>query len=91
MSDRHRVELVCSDRGQHRDIVLLAWKGPVPVREAWPARIGENWLDWPRRPGELRCPFCPRDPRPKPGQLPMLLEVAASRPDGRLDLSLLDL
>jgi hypothetical protein len=91
MSDRRRVELVCSDRGQHRPVVLLRWKGPTPVQDSWGWRIGENWLDWPRRPGDLGCPFCPRDPRLRSERVAVLLEVASRLPDGRLDLSLLPL
>jgi hypothetical protein len=89
MSDPdRRPELVCSDRGQHRPVVLLTWKGPVPVRDWWHRRVGANWLNWPRRPGQLGCP---RNPRPKLEQIGVLLEIASGRPNSRLDLSQLSL
>jgi hypothetical protein len=84
-------ELVCSDRGQHRPIILLRWKGPTPVQDWWAQRAANNWLEWPRQPGTLACRRCPRNPRLRAERVGALLEVASHLPDGRLDLSMLDL
>jgi hypothetical protein len=76
--------LVCSDRGQHRPVVLFQWPADLelgPAEKWW--RVGAAL--------PLACSRCPRNPRPSCEVMDALVQLAAQLPNGRLDLSLLDL
>lgn len=77
--------LVCSGRGTHDPAEVYRYDGPWPPTD--PALFHRGPVI------QLTCPDprCRRAPRPSREMLVKLLTVAATRPDGRLDLSLLDL
>jgi hypothetical protein len=79
------LRLVCSNRGQHRPVVLLqvpAGLGATTPAAGW-------WRSEAAR--QLACKRCPRNPRVSGERMDDLLELAAGQPDRRLDLSFLDL
>lgn len=79
------MRFVCSDRGQHRPVTLLVL--PADTSRLLPS--AEWWRSQAR--GMLKCKRCPRNPRPSAEMIDALVQLVASRPDGRLDLSFLDL
>jgi hypothetical protein len=88
MNDRRMLELVCTGGGYHREAIAFRYDGPWPLPPNYsPA------LRMPSVTSDLRCEYrrCRRAPRPSDEVLRRLLLVAATMPDDRLDISMLDL
>jgi hypothetical protein len=92
-------KLICTDRGDHRRVVLLDQQPDDEVdMPMWPAvkvtgRLKGTSLeaDMGSDPQWLRCRRCGRNPRLRPEKVRALLAAAAERPGEQLDLSLLRL
>jgi hypothetical protein len=87
MSEHRRVALVCTGRGAHPQAEVYTYDGPWPPADRKPVLLHRGVLL------QLTCPHprCSRAPRPSRAMLVKLLAVAATQPDGRLDISMLAL
>jgi hypothetical protein len=78
-------QLVCTGRGTHDPVEVYGYDGPWPPED--PSLFHRGSVI------QLDCPDprCPRAPRPSRAMLVKLLTAAATRPDGRFDVSMLAL